>query len=309
MVVEPRTWELGPTHTIASGNEVSFIVKFSCVASATGNAIPSFGGRLGRLPSPATCWATVAATAMQSGVGSSLTTSVRCWVPTTSFVFLLLEQATKKTAHTASTAASRRTSLGLRRQPGDALFALHAEAVQREGDHVIVTDEHRQLDKLSFVVALGEGGPRRIGDAPVLVELVGGREQHALEGVPTRGIGPGTHAVDLLVGDAHRPGDQDVLAPFVGGPAVPPGAEDQQLTVPRRQLAHQQLAAEREPLAEQPGMADEGVEDVRRRAGDATDVAQQLSLLLVPLIGGQRRDAGCSGPLRHRAKLAFQPDD
>src|SRR3954470_4648819 len=125
IVVEPRTWELGPIHTIASGNDVSFIVKFCSTAVANGNAIPSFGGRLERLPSPPTCWAPVPATATQIGVGSSLTTRVRCWVATTSVVFLLLEQPATKTANTAINAAAPRTVRSPPAAPARRLRARH----------------------------------------------------------------------------------------------------------------------------------------------------------------------------------------
>src|SRR3954453_9932439 len=103
IVVDPSTCWPGPTHTMASGKLVSFIVKFSCVAVATGKAIPSLGGRLGRLPSPATCWATVPATATQMSVGSSLITSVRCWVTPESDVTRPPEQAAKATAQARAT--------------------------------------------------------------------------------------------------------------------------------------------------------------------------------------------------------------
>src|SRR5437762_12165449 len=86
MAVDPRTFEASPTHTIASGNDVSFMSKLWGAASANGKAIPSLGGRLGRWLSPLIFSARLPATATQRAVGSSLTTTVRCWVDVTTFV-------------------------------------------------------------------------------------------------------------------------------------------------------------------------------------------------------------------------------
>jgi hypothetical protein len=83
-----------------------------------------------------------------------------------------------------------------------------------------------------------------------------------------------------------------VLGPLVGGPAVPPGPQDQQLAVAGRQRARQQLAAEGQPAAEQPGVADQGCEDVGGRGDGAAGLGQQLAGLVVDLGFGQRGDAG-----------------
>src|SRR5438270_5296541 len=118
MLVEPRTWEFGPTHTMASGNEVCRIVKCGCDGEPNGKAIPCLGGRLGRLPRPASCWATVVATATQIGVGSPLTTSVRCCVADLSAKLALLEQPAKAMAPTPTSTTARRTAQRPSGSPG-----------------------------------------------------------------------------------------------------------------------------------------------------------------------------------------------
>ena len=61
-------------------------------------------------------------------------------------------------------------------EPRDAVLALTPEGVQRERDHVVLPDEHHDLDQLALVVARGELLPGRVADAAVVVELV---KQHA----------------------------------------------------------------------------------------------------------------------------------
>src|SRR5581483_5220242 len=68
----------------------------------------------------------------------------------------------------------------------------------------------------------------------------------------------------------------------------PPRPQDQQLALAGRQLAGQELAAERQPPAEQSGMAHERGEDVLGRAG-AGHAAEQLSLVVVEPVEARGR--------------------
>src|SRR5205807_6619023 len=180
--------------------------------------------------------------------------------------------------------------------PGQARLERHAEAVERERDHVVVADEHRDLDQLALVVALGEGRPRLVGDAGSFVELVGRAHQGRVERVPAVGLGTRADPGDLLVGDPDRLGDLAVLGPLVLGPAPPSRAQDQQLSVAGRELpAAEQLAGERQPPAKQPRVADQGREDVQGRGPSRTDPVQKLLGLLVSLALREGSDARGSG--------------
>src|SRR5581483_12108402 len=119
--------------------------------------------------------------------------------------------------------------------------------------------------------------PGRVGDATVAVQLVRRSQQGAVRLAPTGAVGSLLDALDLVVAQPGGPADDDVLAPLVLGAAVPPRPQDQQLALAGRQLAGQELAAERQPPAEQSGMAHERGEDVLGRAG-AGNAAEQLSL-------------------------------
>src|SRR5438309_2489985 len=104
---------------MASGTDVSFMVNERSSAVAKGNAIPSCGGIEGRLLSPATCSATVVATARQISVGSSFTTSVRCWVVDPVVVSFPLEQAASIRARAAADGRRRAgTGAGYAGSPG-----------------------------------------------------------------------------------------------------------------------------------------------------------------------------------------------
>ena len=99
-------------------------------------------------------------------------------------------------------------------------------------DHVVLPDEHHDLDQLALVVARGELLPGRVADAAVVVELVGGAASSvASKASQPDAAGAGPDALDLLVAQPAARGDEDVLAPLVLGSAPPAGAQDQQLPV------------------------------------------------------------------------------
>src|SRR5439155_25850727 len=66
-------------------------------------------------------------------------------------------------------------------EPGRTGVGLDAERVHDERDHVILPDDHRDLDQLPVVVAGGEQLPGGVADAGVGVQLVGGAEEGGLE--------------------------------------------------------------------------------------------------------------------------------
>ena len=99
---------------------------------------------------------------------------------------------------------------------------------------------------------------------------------------------------------------QHVLAPLVVGLAAPPGPQDEELAFASGQATGEQLAAERQPSAEQSGMAYEGGEDVRRRPADRR-LGQQLTSSFVLLVGAEGRDpgrrwSGCHEPDSRRGR-------
>ena len=101
----------------------------------------------------------------------------------------------------------------------------------------------------------------------------------------TDGDGVGD-ACDLVVGDADRACDGDVLRPFVRRPAVPHRAQDEQLAVTRGERAlGEHVVPEDEPPLHELGVMRERREDVQRA------VTQQRLGLVVPLIARQRLQA------------------
>ena len=160
---------------------------------------------------------------------------------------------------------------------------------------MVLPDDHAQLDAAApRCTRPAKAAQVVVADAGVAVELVGGPEQARRRRRPSprprAGRRPGS--TSSAVSPAAVP-DDDVLAPLVVGPAVPGRAEDQQLTLARRQLAAvEQDPAEGRPPLQQPGVAGEGGEDVEVAAVSAGDAqaGEQLGGALVALLGWQWRD-------------------
>src|SRR5258705_257797 len=134
---------------------------------------------------------------------------------------------------------------------------LAAVAIMREA-----VDRRRRtmtalLNEIPRVVARSQRGQRLVRQRRRVVQLVGGAQQQRVGGRPPVGCRTVGDAGDLLVGEPGGPPDDEMLAPLVLGPAPEAGPEDQQLALARRQLAGEQLAAERQPLGVQAGVADE----------------------------------------------------
>ena len=163
-------------------------------------------------------------------------------------------------------------------------------------NHVIVVDEHRHLDELPLVVALGEFGPGLVADAAGLVHLVGARISVASErsSIPSA---PFFSAGHLVVGDTRRPARSRRAGPTrtAPGTATPPGGSP----APSRpgQRAGQHVVSERNPPPEQTGMTDERGEDVDRPAVRCRDRLDQLALFFGDVVRRERGRPLSSGAL------------
>ena len=89
--------------------------------------------------------------------------------------------------------SSKPTTPGSRCTPSE--FSVNA-------DQVVVPDHHRHLDELLGVVAVGQRRPGGVGDAAVVVQLVGRPQQDGVERLPAGVVGAGLDPLDLVVGDA-----------------------------------------------------------------------------------------------------------
>ncbi len=172
--------------------------------------------------------------------------------------------------------------------------------VQEERDHVVLTHEHGDFDQLCLVVIGGECGPGGCGQACVPVQFVGGTQQTGVGRCPPPGVRARADPPDLLVGDPGVPGQRYVPPPFVTGPRVARGAQDQQFPGPVRQPAPaQQMAAERQEALEEARVPHQGGEDVGEAAvGIPGNRGEQLPGGAVPAVLGQWREAGagvCGG--------------
>src|SRR5262245_3220123 len=183
---------------------------------------------------------------------------------------------------------------------GHSRLSLHAERVQREREHVVLPDQHRQLDHLPLVVARRQRVPGAVGDAGSVVQLVDRAEQGAVEVVPVRRVGPGGDAVDLAGGDAGLLRQPLVLSPLVRRRAAPRRAEDQELAITGRQLAREQLAREGHPPSVEAGVPDERREDVDGLRVRQPHLLEEGARLLVGLVLTKRRDARCRRSSRFR---------
>jgi hypothetical protein len=134
-----------------------------------------------------------------------------------------------------------------------------AEAVQGHGQHLVMADEHAELDQLGLAQLGGERRPGRIRDRPPGVQLVSGQEQQPLARREAVVVGPAGDGGYHRPGKPHPLGERDVLRPLVPRPAVAGRAEHHQLDVGPGQLAAQQQAAgQGEPPAEQPAVPGQG---------------------------------------------------
>src|SRR5438477_4928279 len=145
---------------------------------------------------------------------------------------------------------------------------LDLKRVQRHSDHVIVADDHHDLDELLLVVAVRQLPPRPLAQAGLGVELVRGPKEQGVGVSPAERARAILHAADLLIGETSPAADDDMLSPFVLARAVPTGAKNEDLTVPAGQLPVEQRLEQGSPRAEEVGMAHERREDIRTPVGD-----------------------------------------
>ena len=150
---------------------------------------------------------------------------------------------------------------------GGVRLELDAEAIQRHRDDVVRADGEDGVHQLLHRVALGEGVPGGVADEGVVVQLIGGAQQAGLERVPALVVGTRCDTADFLVAEADRAPVSGVLGELVLRPAVPAGAQDQQLALARgqRRVAHD-VRRERLSRTGEVGMLRGGALDVERRA-------------------------------------------
>ena len=67
---------------------------------------------------------------------------------------------------------------------------------------MVLADGEHGVEQLLGRVALGQGGPRGVGHDGVAVQLVGRSQQRGLERIPTRRVGAGGDALDVVIGEA-----------------------------------------------------------------------------------------------------------
>ena len=123
-------------------------------------------------------------------------------------------------------------------------------------------------------------------------------------GTPPFGVGSLEHPVDDLPLESSSQRDADVLAPFVGRPAVDRRPQNEELAVAPGELAGgEQIPAQPKPGAKELRVPRKGWEDVvvaeavLDSPGDRIEDRLDLS---APLLRRQRRDAGA---VRHQPAL------
>src|SRR3954451_14219476 len=68
------------------------------------------------------------------------------------------------------------------------LVALDAQRVDRAGDHLVVADEHAQLNQVAVAQLPAQGGERLVADAAVAVQVVDRRQDRGLARRPVGGV-------------------------------------------------------------------------------------------------------------------------
>ena len=171
------------------------------------------------------------------------------------------------------------------------LLVLDAERVGRERDQVVLAHEQQELDQLLIVVRRAQDAPRLIIDDGVAVELVRRGQQRGVDGAP-RTVITSRQLLDLCLGDPALEGECDVVVPFIRRLALLRRAEDDELTVPRRQRsAGEQLLGECDPTPEERRMPGQRREDVELAAGELGQRIEHRRGAWVPACGRKRAHA------------------
>lgn len=162
---------------------------------------------------------------------------------------------------------------------------LHAEAIEGHRQHLVVANEHAELDDLTFVESGHELSPSGMGNNLACMQLIGGGEQQALPSGqifllgPVRNTGDGGGAKTRLAGEGR------VLYPLVLRRAVAGRPQHNELHVSAGQLGPQQHGpGEGEPGPKEAPVAAQRGEDVRSFANsgvadDPRDDASQRTEL------------------------------
>ncbi len=157
-----------------------------------------------------------------------------------------------------------------RRLIGGLEVGLDFERVEGHRQHLVVADQHAELDQQDLVEVAAQLRPELGADLAPLVHLVGGAEQQRPALRPARRVGAGPHSRDLLFAEPDAPGHPLVLAPLVLAAGVVGDAQDDQLGLLARQLAAwHQRPGEPEPAPEEAAVAPQRGEDVRRLTAGA----------------------------------------
>ena len=151
---------------------------------------------------------------------------------------------------------------------------LDAERVEQHRQQGGLVDGHHRVDELEQVVALVEGGPHRVADRRVAVQLVGEPQQRRLEGRPPRRGRSLRDPAHVVGGEPDEAGRRRVVGPQMTVLREPRRAQDQQLAVPggNRRLAGD-VDAERHHRVDQLGHVQqrpEGVADAHLGAQRST---------------------------------------
>src|SRR4249919_3059692 len=158
-----------------------------------------------------------------------------------------------------------RLATGTSAEPVPRLLGLDPERVQGHRQHLVVADQHAELDQPHLVEPRGQQRPELVADPPVGVHLVVGAQEQRLALAPPRGVWPGAHALDLLGAQPGPLAEPLVVPPLVLGAGVVGDPQDHQLGLcPRQFAAGHQRPREPEPAPEEAMVAGQGGEDVRR---------------------------------------------
>ena len=170
----------------------------------------------------------------------------------------------------------------------------HAQGAQGGGEHVVVADEHDQLDAASLVLGGAELRPERVVEVAVLEQRLGDTQEQGLALAPAGGGGAGPDPREVVVvkpGSTTQPG---VVVELVVAAAHRSDAQDDQLGVdPREPPARHQPPGEVQPAPEQPPVASQRGEDPRRTgAGDPAGEPAEQPDRQPELASPARRDRG-----------------
>jgi hypothetical protein len=118
-------------------------------------------------------------------------------------------------------------------------------------EHLVVADQHHQLDAFAVVEMLAKTAPRRVIEVLAIVHHVHGIKNGLLTITPTTGSGTDADSLDVSRGHTGSAADPDVVAELIRALAEMSDPQDRELGVPPRQHAtRHHSASEAQPAAE-----------------------------------------------------------